>query len=654
MPVLPSLSPTRYTPPVRHTNLVTLSNTVRYFLIAFAALSITACGTAPVRDDAEPEVEERTLPAVELIPLEDEGMESTFDIETMPEDLSAAIRNSLREADESAPPRRQSAYLDAVENLVLAGRLDDAQLVLDRTDVEGLSGALNIRKRLLQADIHFHRGDLDRAYRDATRVLRAGNVDPSWVARGLDIKARIDLRRDRPLDAAQAWSRRDNYLSRPQALAANHQRIWYALGRLDPLELQAAVQQAADDDLRGWLDLAILFLEFGSDRDALRTAVDRWRQANGFHPAAQFSQTVLGPPRTQNIRQLALLLPLSSRFGSAARQVYDGFDAAHGTDSHPRRPQVVFYDIGGEPALVGNYVGAAEAEGADVIVGPLGKDAVNALLELRRPEKPMLLLGSASGEDALAAGYEFDLAPEPEAGQVAEFMYASGHRRVAALYPDGEWGERIYQAFIDRWRDLGGELAEAQRYQPGSNDFTGPIKNLFNLSESETRESLLESASGLNLNLDPRRRQDIDAVFMAARPDAARLLKPQINFFQGHDLPVYSTSDVYSGEADAASDKDLDGIRFPHMPWVMRESTRMTNLRSALGDAGYQNTSGELFAFGYDAYRLALVASDPALAGQARLEGLTGGLVLGRDGRIHRRFDWAQFSDGVPVRIWRD
>ncbi|HSH42908.1 MAG TPA: hypothetical protein VK973_12360 [Arenicellales bacterium] len=189
-----------------------MPNTARYILIAFAALSITACGTAPVRDDGEPEVEERRLPAVELIPLEDEGMESAFDIEAMPEDLSAAIRNNLREARESAPPRRQAAYLDAVDNLILANRLEDAQLLLDRTDIDGLPGALDIRKRLLQAAIHFHRGDLDRAYRDATGVLRAGNLDPSWVAHGLDIKARIDLRRDRPLEAARAWSRRDNYL----------------------------------------------------------------------------------------------------------------------------------------------------------------------------------------------------------------------------------------------------------------------------------------------------------------------------------------------------------------------------------------------------------------------------------------------------------
>lgn len=636
--------------------------TIRFLLAAFAALSIAACDTTPVRDDRGAEAEDTGGRAggVELIPLEDEAaIEPEFDTEQVPEDLSRAIERDLREGRDSAPPFRQTAYLDAVDKLVIAGRLDDAEVVLNHVDVSGLAPALGIRKRVLQAAIYYQRGNLDRARRDAERALRGRNVDPSYIARALDIKARTDLRQDRPLEAARAWIRRDNYLTGRQALAGNHRRIWYALGQLNQLDLQVAGQGAnqegADGALRGWLDLAILFLEFGGDRDGLRTAVSRWSDANSAHPAAGFAGQLLGPPRASGVRQIGLLLPLSSDFGTAARRVYDGFDAAHGTDTHPRRPQVVFHDVGGEASLVGNYVDAANAAGADVIVGPLGRDAVNALLTARQPQTPMVLLGSASEESTLAGGgYQFDLAPEPEARQVAEFMFASGHRRVAALYPDDEWGARIYEAFRNHWQELGGTVAEARRYQPDGNDFTAPIKNLFNLTESETRQSLLEARSGLNLKFDARRRHDIDGLFMAARPDAARLLKPQINFFQGHDLPVYSTSHVYAGSPDANNDEDLDGIRFPNMPWLLRDTVRMSNLRSALQGRGFSNVSSELFAFGFDAYRLALLAPDPALAGGTRLSGLTSDLVLGDDGRVYRRFDWAEFMGGVPVRVWPD
>jgi uncharacterized protein len=233
------------------------------------------------------------------------------------------------------------------------------------------------------------------------------------------------------------------------------------------------------------------------------------------------------------------LLPLSSSFGAAAQRVYNGFDAAHSTDNHPRRPGVVFYDMGGEPSLVGNYVGAAQSDGADVVVGPLGKDAVSALLESREIEKPMVLLGQQPGHDDLSTrlAYQFDLAPETEARQVAEFMYAYGHRRAAALYPNNEWGTRIYNGFVERWEELGGRLARSSPYQPGSDDFTMPIKNVFNLNESETRKSLLEAGTGLRVEFDTRRRRDVDALFIVARPGEARLLKPQINFFQGPRPP---------------------------------------------------------------------------------------------------------------------
>lgn len=631
--------------------------TARFLLVALAAAALAACDTTPVRDDRGPDVEEPVEGpgGVELIPLEDDSLESEFDLDEAPEDLIAAVETDLREGLDSAPPYRQTAYLAAGDKLITAGRLRDAELVLENTDVGGLAPALEIRKRLLRAEIHFQRDELDRALHDATGTLNARNIDPSFIARALDIKARVDLRQGRPLEAARTWIRRDGYLSNPQSVADNHQRIWYALGHLDQLALQAAGQDATNIEMQGWLDLAILFLEFGGDRDSLRTTVARWRDANGAHPAAEYTSVLLGPPRTAGVRQIGLLLPLSSDFSTAAQRVYNGFDAAHGTDTHPRRPQVVFYDVGSEPSLVGNYVGVAEADGADVIVGPLGKDAVNALLAARQPDTPMVLLGSAAvGNTQTTGGYQFDLAPETEAHQVAEFMYASGHRRVAAIHPDDEWGQRVHKAFAQRWRELGGSLAESGRYRPGADDFTVPIKNLFNLNESETRKSLLEARSGLNLRFDARRRHDIDALFMAARPDEARLLKPQINFFQGHDLPVYSTSHVFTGTIDAGRDTDLDGIRFPHMPWMLRNTSRMNNLKSALRDAGYTNIATELFAFGFDAYQIALLAGDPALAGYTRLSGLTGDLILGSDGYIHRRFDWAEFKEGVPVRIWPD
>jgi len=631
-----------------------LSTFTRLLIALIPALIISACDTIPVRgdrDDDDPDAGQAPS-SVEAIPLEHSEWEPIEPLEPEP-DPGEAIRASLEEALVAQPPQRQTAYLDASRGLIDSGRFESAEAILDQVIVSGLPPVHFARKRLQQAAIFFHREELQRAQRYVEAGLRRRNIDPLYTARGLDLKARIELAREQPLEAARTWVRRHDYLVEDQAVARNNERIWHALGKLDALALQVAGQSEAGDALRRWLDLAILVLELSGDQHALQTAVAQWSRANRGQPAARFGETLLPPERAPGLRRIALLLPLSSQFGAAARMIHDGFDAAQVMDKHPDRPQFVLYDIGAEPSLAGNYVGVATAEGADVIVGPLGKSAVTALLETRRPERPMVLLGGASLDRPLAAGgYPFDLAPELEARQVAEFMHAAGHRRVGVLRPNDEWGQRIHDAFLDRWERLGGSIVETRPYRPGADDHTASIKGLFNLAESETRKALLEARGGLKLNFEARRRRDIDALFMAARTDDARLLKPQINFYQGHDLPVYSTSHVYSGAPDKVNDADLEGIVFPGMPWVVRDTTRARKLANAIRDLGFQNMDSGLFAYGYDAYHLALLAARPDPARDNRLRGLTSTFVFDGDGRLQRQPQWARFRDGVPVITW--
>lgn len=590
---------------------------------------------------------------VQAIPLTEGQPGSEVAPAAQPGNLNASIEADLRQGLDSLPPYRQAAYLDATRKLIDAGRPDDAETVLDQIDVEGLPPVLSARKHLLRAEIYYRNDDLDAALRFADAELHIQNIDPTYVSSGLDLEARIQLRQGHPLEAAKTWIRRDHYLTDADAVLDNDQRIWFALGHLNDLQLQLAEAGGIGDNLKGWLDLATLYLEFQGDSYGLRTAVTEWSDAHSSQPAAVFAAKLLGPAPAQGVHRIALLLPLSSNFGAAARTVYNGFEAASRTDSDPERPNVVFYDIGSESSLAANYFGAASAEGADVIVGPLGKAAVNALLDARKPEKPTVLLGSSSEDRPLPPQvYQFDLAPEPEARQVAEFMYATGHRRVGALYPDDEWGQRVYDAFAARWKALGGTLAGTQSYSPKADDFSVQIKTLLNLTQSDNRKAFVESVTGLKLKFEARRRQDIDAIFMAARPGEARLIKPQINFFHGLNLPVYSTSDVYSGTPDKVKDTDLDGVIFPDMPWLLSDTARTDNLKAKLENAGYSNVSTKLFAFGFDAYRLARLAPEASLAGGARLYGMTSVLTVGPDSRLHRGLVWARFINGVPVRIW--
>jgi hypothetical protein len=64
-----------------------------------------------------------------------------------------------------------------------------------------------------------------------------------------------------------------------------------------------------------------------------------------------------------------------------------------------------------------------------------------------------------------------------------------------------------------------------------------------------------------------------------------------------------------------------------------------------------QRRLGRLHAMGYDAYQLV----GPLFAARGgtmnTIDGVTGRLYLGLDGRVHRQLAWAQFQDGRPVSL---
>jgi outer membrane PBP1 activator LpoA protein len=148
------------------------------------------------------------------------------------------------------------------------------------------------------------------------------------------------------------------------------------------------------------------------------------------------------------------------------------------------------------------------------------------------------------------------------------------------------------------------------------------------------------------LEFEPRARADIGFVFLAAQPAQGRSLRPALRFHLSKSLPVYSTSDIFEGDANANA--DLEGIIFPDMPWVISPDEISTQLRSTI--AGYwpgrARGRARLYAFGFDAYRLVPALKAEKIDPLATVPGLTGRLSVDAQGKIRRQLDWAQIIDG--------
>jgi len=95
------------------------------------------------------------------------------------------------------------------------------------------------------------------------------------------------------------------------------------------------------------------------------------------------------------------------------------------------------------------------------------------------------------------------------------------------------------------------------------------------------------------------------------------------------------------------ANEDLDGLMFPDMPWMLggdlAEAVRAA-AREAWPVGGPHR--GRLFAFGFDAFRLAQALRYVGVSGNISVEGLTGRLSLDADRRVRREIGWAQLRDG--------
>ena len=559
----------------------------------------------------------------------------------------------------------QELMLKAVALLVDIGRTGDASSLLDELSEQTLADHLAPRRNLLAADLALRRREPDRTI-ELLSAFPAERFGPESATKLHLLRARAYEDTGRLMDAARARNALDAALSDDTRRATNHNALWDALIRTDRVERNRALTVAAGT-LVGWLRLAEVLDEHRSTPAALERALSRWQGEFPEHPAnIEIVAAMLGAVRATVRRptRIALLLPFHGDFAEAADATRDGFLAAWYADaSNVQRPAIAVHDTSFE-AIEVVYARAVEA-GADFVVGPLRRGPVTRLACGDTPLVTTLALNEIDDLPASEEGrdsrcgldrmvpelYHYTLLPEAEARQVAERAWIGGYSRAIAFTRDGSWGARVHRAFADEWERLGGILLDARVLTHDATDTGELAAGALGVLGSRERAREVGRIIGRKLEFEPRRRQDIDVVFMAAFPADARQLLPQLAFQHGADLPVRATSHVWSGVPDPTNDRDLDGVVFGDMPWLAAPSETDRRLREQVDTAllGRDRALLRLYAFGADAYRLATGLWRLADKRLAIIDGHTGRLALAADHRISRRLTWARFVDGIPA-----
>jgi outer membrane PBP1 activator LpoA protein len=560
----------------------------------------------------------------------------------------------LQAAAKTTGNDQQALQLQATASLIRGEDYIGATRLLDELPAAQLGSELRQHYAINRAAIAL----IDQRPVQVLSLLDKVPANGPFVADYRRMRAEAYLQESRFFLSARERVLLDPLLLDPQLQLENQFALWESLNRLTDTELQTLRTTSPPDPLSGWMELVELTRLYLQQPDVLADVIPHWQQRYPNHPASKaFIPELLTSMRAagQAPERLALLLPLKGKLGDAASAIRDGvFAAWYDTPTASDRPTIQIYDSGVTAADTVNAYQQAVTDGAQFIIGPLQKDSVHALATLPQLAAPVLALNQIE-DTALfnTALYQFGLAPEDEAREVARLAWREGFTRTIALLPNTEWGERVYGAFATEWQQLGGEILEAEHYDNSRTDHGKIISSVLNLEDSKARQQQLSRHLGTRLEFEPRRRQDVDFVFLVASSRQARLIRPQLRFYRASSLPVYTTSRVYSGQPDAAKDADMNGIIFCDMPWTLENSGSSDHLQQTINASWPNNASRyrRLYALGIDAYRLTPYLGELGNNMFGAYHGVTGNLSLGARGHINRSLRCAKFSRGIPVLL---
>ncbi|HEX5793442.1 MAG TPA: penicillin-binding protein activator [Rheinheimera sp.] len=458
--------------------------------------------------------------------------------------------------------------------------------------------------------------------------------------------------------ASQQQSQQQRYLAACRSLLQLEQQadalqlypqypelLWQNLSALSDSQLESLRTDAAYNTV-GWLNLAQLSRRYIGQPDALQQAFQDWQRRYPTLPALEHlpdavHQLIKLTPYQP--KRVAVLLPLQGQFRPHAQAIQYGILAAA---TGNQTAELVFIDSQQPAEAMQQQVEQAQAE---FVIGPLLKTQVDSVSKNANWHWPTLFLNSKdSNSHAKAEQFYFALSMEDEAAQMARLFAQKNYRRPVVISSANNISLRMQQHFAAQWQQLGNAAPELHQFN-NKEELENLINRLLETDRSRERVTQISNLMPEKLEADPHSRLDIDAIYLLADPVQTRLFKPFVDVSVSQTaprLPVYASSRSHSTNLDSTDLRDLNGLTFTEMPWMLGEQSSV-GLRQHYQQlfAEQDETLQRLFAMGYDAYQLIGSLRQQQQLPATVFPGLTGQLRLTTEGSIVRQLSWASYHN---------
>ena len=322
--------------------------------------------------------------------------------------------------------------------------------------------------------------------------------------------------------------------------------------------------------------------------------------------------------------RLALLLPQTGNLATAGIAVRDGVLAAYYAENRSK-PAIRVYDTQSTAAGAGAAYLKAVNEGAQLIIGPIGKDET-AAVAAQLDGIPLLALNAV---DAPNNRYllSFALSPEREGELIAKRLLSRKLLKAAVFIEAGDGNQRVFGAFEKTYAAGGGSIvakAPAPKFEKDAVTGAG--------SDPALPESLPQAS----------------AVVLLMSGNTAKPMRAALSLHGAGTLPTFAGSDIGT-ISEPKTNAQLDGIEFVQMPWLLGQGNalgiqpaQLAKLPSARGGGARLN------AFGIDAWLIGTHLDAWLANPNGVFDGATGRLHLEPNGRIERQLPWAVYRGGLP------
>lgn len=548
----------------------------------------------------------------------------------LPRTPDASLEQLLQQASASQDPQKAALLRLSAADLAMRQQNNErAAQILAQVPMDQLKPAQQVFASTLAAELAMNRNDPKAALKALSHpsVTRLDEMPADLQVRTHTVHARAFEADDQTLAAARERIAMSANLT-GDAANSNNDAIWALVAALPVEQLQAQ----SNDLLGGWTSLALAVKRAGTVQEQ-QAAIDQWRAQNPTHPAAIQLPTPLLKLKelaSQPLTKIALLLPQEGQLASVSKALRDGFVAAHyqAQQAGQNPPSIQFYDSSRLTSL-DDFYRQAQADGVQLVVGPLEKALVKQLNARSQLPITTLALNYSESTQGPAQLFQFGLAAEDEAREVARRARADGLTRAGAMVPKGEWGERVLNAFRQEWVAHGGSIVGIEYIdQP-----VALAQQVGDLVQQRKNSS-----------------EPMQFLFLAATPQQAQQIKPTLNYQYASDLPVYATSHVFSASGNQDQYNDMNGVRFCETPWLLEPGNP---LRQQVATQWPQASGslGRLYAMGVDAYTLSSRLGQLKALPDSRIDGLSGSLGMSPTQHVERQLPWAEFVNGQVQRL---